>query len=272
MISITNTVKHLLIINVLFYVATYFIFRGDVQYITDLLSMHYPKYHEFGWWQIITHLFMHGDEMHLIFNMLILFFFGPSLERYWGRNKFLFFYISCGLGSILLYNLVNHFEIQYLISKYDYLGLSSNEWSTLFNIKRSTWFGSNLKLNHPIVSQILSSHHINQEGFDTVYEVVSKFQGYALGASGALMGIMVAFAYLNPNVEVLFMFIIPVKIKYLVPLLIIQDLYMGFYSSSFISTYSSGVAHFGHLGGAIMGIFLVWYWKKNQFNQNRWDT
>jgi membrane associated rhomboid family serine protease len=78
----------------------------------------------------------------------------------------------------------------------------------------------------------------------------------AVGASGALMGIMVAFAYLFPNTELYLMFIpIPIKAKWAVIAYVVYDLVFGIYGSD-------NVAHFAHLGGAITGFILVLIWNK----------
>jgi membrane associated rhomboid family serine protease len=88
-----------------------------------------------------------------------------------------------------------------------------------------------------------------------------------VGASGALYGVLVAFAFLFPNTELMIIFLpIPIKAKYFVPILLGFDLFFGF------SSYSVGpIAHFAHLGGAVAGYLMMWYWKKQQFNDNRWD-
>ncbi len=89
-----------------------------------------------------------------------------------------------------------------------------------------------------------------------------------VGASGALYGVLVAFAFLFPNAELMLIFLpIPIKAKYFVPLILLMDLFFGF------SSYSMGpIAHFAHVGGAITGFLIMWYWKRNHFNQNRWDS
>jgi rhomboid-like protein len=80
----------------------------------------------------------------------------------------------------------------------------------------------------------------------------------ALGASGAIMGVMVAFAYLFPNTELYIMFIpVPVKAKWAMLGLAAIDLFGGVVSIS-----GDNIAHFAHLGGAITGILLVLYWNK----------
>ena len=89
-----------------------------------------------------------------------------------------------------------------------------------------------------------------------------------VGASGALYGILVAFAFLFPNVSLFLIFVpIPIKAKYFVPILITIDLFFGISNS-----YSIGpIAHIAHVGGALTGLAMMIYWKKNQFRNNRWD-
>ena len=102
---ITDAVKHLIILNVLFFVATYL--YGDQMY--EWFSLWFPQNGHFGWWQVVTHMFMHGGFMHILFNMYALWIFGSPLEQMWGRNKFFFFYFSAGLGAAFLHTAVNYF-------------------------------------------------------------------------------------------------------------------------------------------------------------------
>jgi membrane associated rhomboid family serine protease len=64
---------------------------------------------------------------------------------------------------------------------------------------------------------------------------------------------------------------IPIKAKYFVPGILLLDLYGGIFGGFSIFGGGSGIAHFAHIGGALMGYLLMWYWKKNQFKHNRWD-
>ena len=108
---------------------------------------------------------------------------------------------------------------------------------------------------------------MNKIGRETLISGLSTFNSVMVGASGALYGILVGFAMLFPNAQLMLLFPpIPVKAKILVPLLILGDLFFGF------TSYSIGpIAHFAHVGGAITGLLMMWYWKKQQFNNNRWD-
>lgn len=99
-------VKHLLIINVIGYVAYYIL---SSQHIIDLnywLGIWTPSTGNFRLWQPLTYMFMHGSFDHLFFNMFSLWMFGAVLERYWGTRRFLFYYLVCGIGAGLLNLLV----------------------------------------------------------------------------------------------------------------------------------------------------------------------
>jgi len=104
---LTDAIKHLLIINVLFFGAT--MLFGDQLY--QWFSLWFPQNQNFQFWQVITHMFMHGGLMHIAFNMYALWAFGTPLERMWGRNKFLFFYLSAGLGAALLHTGINYYYL-----------------------------------------------------------------------------------------------------------------------------------------------------------------
>ena len=162
--QITPVVKQLLIINVLFFIGTNFVGAQTAYSLLALFSFESPN---FQWYQLLTHMFMHGGLGHIFFNMFALYSFGSTLEQFWGGKKFLFFYISCGLGAGIINNLVN----QYFL--------------------------------HDVFS-------------------------VALGASGAIYGLLVAFGFMFPSAELGIMFIpIPVKAKYFIPGLIAVDVFLG---------------------------------------------
>lgn len=98
-------------------------------------------------------------------------------------------------------------------------------------------------------------------GAAVLHLLVQQFTGgysYAVGASGAVMGIFAAFAYLFPNTELYFFLIpIPIKAKWAMLGLMVFDLFGGIAGTD-------NVAHFAHLGGAITGIIMVWNWNRNR--------
>src|SRR4051794_29011336 len=104
---IPTITKNLLIINGLFFLAT-FIFGDRGFNLYPYLSAFYPESPYFQPWQIITHMFMHGDIGHIAFNMFGLWMFGSTVEKTLGSKKFLILYFGAGLGSFLLFNFVNY--------------------------------------------------------------------------------------------------------------------------------------------------------------------
>ncbi|MDG2108962.1 MAG: rhomboid family intramembrane serine protease [Flavobacteriaceae bacterium] len=243
--NLTNTVKHLLIINVIFFIAT--LTFGDA--VFDLFALHYPSNPKFQFWQPLTHMFMHGDLGHIFFNMFALYMFGIPIEQMWGRNKFIFFYLSTGFGAAALQLGLYYYQISEITELLISGGQTGNQITTFFETR---------DISYSLIEQI---------GREKLLSVLSAFNSVMVGASGALYGILVAFAFLFPNARLMLLFPpIPIKAKVLVPLLILGDLFFGF------TSYSIGpIAHFAHLGGAITGLMMMWYWKKNQFDQNRWD-
>ena len=233
--SVPETIKQLIIINVIFYFGSQFL--GNLSY--DLLALHYYENDKFLITQFLTHMFMHGSPSHILFNMFGLWMFGSPLEQMWGRQKFLFFYISSGLGAAFLQMAIYYLQVKNL---YDVVELN------------------NLSLSDP--QQLLN--YMSQIDYNNA---ISSFNSVMVGASGAIYGTLVAFAFLFPNSKLMLLFLpFPIKAKYFVPLLILIDLFFG------VSSYSVGpIAHFAHIGGALIGLVMVLYWKKNQFNDKRWD-
>lgn len=247
--NITPTVKQLLIINVIFFIGSNLV--GDRAY--ELFSLYFFENDKFQVWQPLTHMFMHGGIFHIFFNMFALVSFGSALEHFWGGKKFLFFYISCGLGAALLHTGINYYEYQQGYQALIDNGFSVEEIKSLLN-------GGNVMLN--------GREGVNQS---VVNSLASSYNVPAVGASGAIYGLLVAFAFMFPNAELALMFIpIPIKAKYFVPGILAVDLFLGLKGDSIFSG-GSGIAHFAHIGGALTGFIMMWYWKKNQFNKNRWN-
>ncbi len=268
--NITPVVKQLLIINVLFFIGSYFV---PVAY--DFFALYYPESDKFMGWQFITHMFMHApfpNLAHILFNMFALYSFGSALEHFWGGKKFLFFYISCGLGAALLHTGVNYFEIHSLLSEVASLNLSNSEIHQLLNADYSVLFDDKGQMMAGEINAILERVHCTQEQFNTIVQASMVSKGTVVGASGAIYGLLAAFAFMFPNAELALMFIpVPIKAKYFVPGILAIDLFLGFKGQSIFGAGSTGIAHFAHIGGALTGFLMMWFWKKNQFNKNRWN-
>ena len=273
----TETVKQLLIINIIFYIGSQLVASAY-----PLFSMYYPGNENFRFWQPLTSMFMHaplveeGKQsigiMHIAFNMFALVSFGSALEHFWGAKKFIFFYISCGLGAVLLHLGVSYFQIHSILDELSVLNLSAADLKILLNADYRAIFGSDGQMMAGNVKTILENAKCTQEQFDLLITAVQEFQTPSLGASGAIYGLLTAFAFMFPNAELALLFIpVPIKAKYFVPGILAIDLFLGFKGSSIFGSGGTGVAHFAHIGGALTGFIMMWYWKKNSFNKNRWD-
>jgi len=263
--QLSETVKQLIIINILFFAGCYFVPEAQ-----PYLSMHYFESDMFGFWQPITHMFMHGNLYHILFNMFGLFVFGTSLEQFFGTKKFLFFYISCGLGAALLHQGVSYYQIHSLLEQIP--GLSSVDAQTILNTNFNDGNGMYRgELLYKNAMEVFERVKLEDGQFEILFRAAVESQTSVVGASGALYGLLAAFAVVFPNVALMLLFIpIPIKAKYFVPGLMLVDLYLGLNGSSIFGT-NTGIAHFAHLGGALTGFLMVWYWRKNSFNQNRWN-
>lgn len=247
--EITPTVKQLLIINIILFIGSQFVPAADLY-----LSLYYFESDKFHIWQPLTHMFMHGGIMHIAFNMFALYSFGSALEHFWGSEKFLFFYISCGLGAALLHSGVNYWMFQDGLNELVQAGFNKADIYKILN------------------SGQLDTRWINTLGESGLVNFTGAFSTPAVGASGAIYGLLVAFAFMFPNAELALMFIpVPIKAKYFVPGILLVDLFLGVKGTSLFGSGGTGIAHFAHIGGALIGFIMMWYWKKNQFSNNRWN-
>lgn len=249
MIKLTEVIKHIVIINVIFFVAS--ITLGDTTLFNKWMVMYYPLNNDFHIWQVVTHLFMHLDFMHLLSNMLMLIFIGTLLERAIGKNKFLILYFSAGLGAVVLSVLVDYIQIELAINTLTNSGFNKTDiMSTLSQGKY-----------YPAWESLLTENSFKN--------LVTNFNKISLGASGAVMGVAVATAYLFPNVEFMLMFPpIPIKLKYLVMAYVAGDVVSAVLTGTPLVG-STNVGHMAHIGGAITGFIMMWYWKKQLIKKNR---
>lgn len=254
---ITDTVKQLIIINVIFYVASQII--GPPAY--TILGQYFPLNPDFHFWQPLTSVFMHAPIWtptgigHILFNMLGLWMFGSALEHFWGARKFLFFYLSCGIGASLFSMGIDYIIFNQNLQILAEAGYAKDVVLTALNEKNMDVIARWQEVLTPVQLQ----------------NFTQAYFGSGYGASGALYGVTVAFAFMFPNAELMLMFIpIPIKAKYFVPGLLVFDFVMGLRGQSVLGQ-GDGVGHFAHIGGAIIGFIMMWYWKKNSFNDRRWN-
>ena len=241
---ISETIKALIIVNVIFFIGSSFM--GDAAY--KLFALFYFENPSFQVWQPLSHMFMHGGIMHILFNMYALWAFGSPLEQVWGRKKFLFFYFSAGFGAALIHTLVNYYQVQEGMNALLSIGMSQTE---IMNMLTTGQYNSGI---------------LESVSVDSIESLYGSFNTPAVGASGAIYGVLVAFGLMYPNAELMLIFLpIPIKAKYFIPLILLGDLFFG------ISGAATGTAHFAHIGGALFGFIMAYYWKKNSFDSHRWN-
>ncbi|WP_420572555.1 rhomboid family intramembrane serine protease [Kordia sp.] len=254
MMRITDTVKHLIIINVILCLTTVVLAERGID-LFQVLALYFTDHPNFGFWQPITSMFMHSvsSPTHVLFNMIALWMFGSRLEMQWGATKFLAFYFITGVSAGLLHTIVNYYGV------YSNVNILMDAGFTQPNIMSTLAEGKYIVAWENILSP---------EQFKTF---VNSYRVPAVGASGAIYGVIVAYALTYPREEIMLMFIpIPIKALYLAGGLLTYDFLAGFFERTGIFR-EGNVAHMAHIGGAVAGFILMWYFNKTQFNKNRWD-
>ena len=188
--SIPPVTKNLIIINLLFWVASLVLPKVGID-LVQLLGLHFPGVKDFYPFQFVTYMFMHDTHSfaHVFFNMFGVYMFGRVLENVWGPKRFLFYYIACGIGAGLIQEGVQY--IKYIV---DYSHYSQVDIGT---------------------------------GIIPMGEFLNMLT--TVGASGAVYAILLAFGMLFPNNQ-LFIFPLPfpIKAKFFVFGYALIELYAGF--------------------------------------------
>lgn len=204
-----------------------------------LVALYFPENGNFRVWQFITHLFVHASFAHILFNMIALWMFGMALEKIWGAKRFLIFYFICGLGAALIYTLVNYYQFNATYNELLKLGVNTQA------------------IQHLLDSGTVDRQILKYISEADLMKFITIYQSPAVGASGAIYGVLIAFAITYPNVKLILIFLpVPISAKYFVPILILADLFFG------VTKYSVGnIAHFAHLGGALSGLLVMLWWR-----------
>ncbi len=252
--SIPQVTKNILLLNVMFYVVTEVLELQGIN-LRGTLGAHYVNSPLFQPYQIVTHFFMHGDFFHIFFNMWLFIMLGGFLERLWGPKRFFIFYIASAMGAFALYNAIGVYQ---LIELSNIIGSRVN--MDEFNLIIAQSEGLD-ELNSNLTKFFQNVPNLNIEA---VREYISLSYTPMVGASGAIFGVMAAFAILFPNTEFMLYFAIPVKAKYLVGAYFLIEVYQAFQNQA-----NDPVAHLAHIGGAIVGVILVLIWRK-QDKANFW--
>ena len=209
--SLPPVTKNLIIINVIIFLATLI----NENFMIGTFALFYPTSQYFHWWQVITHMFMHGGFWHIFFNMYTLLIFGCVVERYLGTKKFLLFYFICGLGAVAL-----HLGVEYL--------------------------------------QMQSYMNGAALGNATAFQQIEAIKMTpTVGASGAIYGVLMGYAMLFPESRMTLLFPpVTLSAKWMVVVFAAIELLTG------VTGWASGIAHFAHLGGMLIGWLMILWWKK----------
>lgn len=234
--SIPPVTRNLIIINLLIWLIEYI--SGSFGYrLVDLLGLHYFwsfSESDFNPAQLVTYMFLHDRNsiMHVLFNMFTLYMFGRIIEQTWGSRRFLFYYFVCGIGAALFQEAV---------------------WA--------------LSLKHEFIDAItprtgLASDTVRNYLATRPEQFAALMDNFrnalvTIGASGAVFGILLAFAFLFPDIPLYLFFIpVPIKAKYMVAGYAVVEFFLG------VSGNGGTVAHFAHLGGMIFGLILLLIWRR----------
>lgn len=186
--------------------------------LTDLLGLHYFEGDSFRIYQLVSYMFLHSTDSlwHLVSNMFMLWMFGSVLERYWGEERYLLYYLTTGISAALVQEAVWYFDLHQVAAYRDELV------SIGYGITR---YGRDI-LDMPIT----------------------------VGASGAVFGLLLAYGMCFPNAEMYFMFIpVPIKAKYMVFLFGAYELFEGVHATG---SSIAHFAHLGGMLGGIVLILL----------------
>jgi membrane associated rhomboid family serine protease len=217
-------------------------------------------------WQLITHMFLHGDFAHIFGNMFALWMFGSVLENVWGSKKFLTFYLVCGLGAALIHLLFLSYEFLPMMKAYQQMYLRQAEGGIIPMEEMRQFMVTYLSADPEDIRQLQNmgdDRFSNQQLFSLLSDKYQVSLNMAtIGASGAVFGVLAAFVYLFPNTYIYIYFLIPIKAKWLGILYFTYELFFAIQNSA-----GDNVARWAHVGGAIVGLLIVFTWNKKNRQQ-----
>lgn len=236
-LNIPPVTLNLIIINTLVWLVEFLFPSFTDKSLYPHCALHYFGAEDFQPGQLLTYMFMHDSRnfIHLFFNMFTLFMFGPILERTWGEKRFVLFYVVCGIGAALVQELAwgLTWEHEYISDMARLNGLTYDHMKEAVNAAVA---------NHDM--GIINNMEMMKNAMITV------------GASGAIFGLLLGFAFVFPNMPLYLFFIpVPVKAKWMV---------LGYGVLEFFLGVNGGgtVAHFAHLGGMLFGLVILLIWRK----------
>lgn len=268
--TLPPVVKNLIIVNVLCFAVINLL----QPQLVKIFALHLWGARDFAPYQLVTHLFMHGSIGHIFFNMFALWTFGSVLEQIWGSKRFMIYYFFTGIGAALLYAVAAYWELSPAVALFNHF-LSQPDAATLSSLLNGNGFDAlaycdilpdqnvcatfdNFQQNAALFIQN-SDKSLLSSLMSYVYDYKSYFLNLrtAVGASGAIYGLIMAYAVIAPNQTLYFYGFLPIKAKYFAIIIGILSLVMGMQNNP-----GDNVAHFAHLGGMVFGYILLQYWRK----------
>ncbi len=237
-IDIPPVTKNLLVINIMLWLGGEFIFPGFAERtLLPRLGLHYIGSDLFNPAQLFTYMFLHDPSgiTHIFFNMFSLWMFGRILERVWGGKRYLLFYLVCGVGAAFAQE-----AVWAMTWRHEYIqGIAALNGLTYDHMQQ-------------IVDQATAA---GDSGF-LAGMADMKSRMMTVGASGAIFGLLLGFAFVFPNMPLYLFFIpVPIKARYMVIGYAVLEFFFGVQGGGTI-------AHFAHLGGMLFGLAMMLYWKK----------
>lgn len=227
--NIPTVTKNLLLINVVVFLAT--LVLSSQFDLAEFGKLHFFLAPDFHLYQLITYQFLHADLTHIFFNMFALWMFGCVIERVWGPQRYLIYYLVCGIGAGLCQELVQYIEY----SSSELAGLSIDSMIPV-------------QTNSGTIMMTVGGY-LNSWG--------------TIGASGAVYGILLAFGMTFPNERIfIFPLPVPIKAKWFICIYAAIELF------SAMSSRGDHVAHMAHLGGMLFGLLLILYWRRHPGSLN----
>mgnify|MGYP001471473582 FL=1 len=257
MFQLTPAAKNILIINGIIFILSDFV--GLRSYIIESFGMRYFHSENFQPYQILTYMWVHGGFGHLFSNMFSVLIFAPILEKVWGSKKFLIYYLATGIGAGILYSGINYYEnYSFEVKVKSYEQNPSPESFRKLVLNNSSEYYNQL---YDFIDSYEQNPSSSNDNLSIAYAndlLKVKSDVPMVGASGAVFGILLAFAMLFPNMELMLLFFpIPIKAKYVVLVYGIYELW-----SEINRMPGDNVAHFAHLGGMLIGYLILKYWKR----------
>ena len=191
--------------------------------------------------------------VNTIYNLMSAHYFDSPLFKPWQPISYMFFH---GGWAHIIFNM---FALYSFGSILEY-NMGSKRFVMFYFICGLGGIALQLLVQGIEVYQLTGGFTVADD-FSASAEVIQKLQGIygssMVGASGAIFGLLIAFGMLYPNAEMMIMFIpVPVKAKYIMPVYVVLELMLGLGQFN-----GDNVAHFAHLGGALIGFILIKAWR-----------